>query len=209
MPPFIRKTLPAVVAAALIATLAACGPGGEPFRGQAVDPGRPAPTLEGTNWTGEPFRLEQVRGRVAVVFFGYTFCPDVCPLTLARMKQLESALGERAEEVEVVFVSVDPHRDTVEKMASYVPAFDPGFYGVRLTQDQLDAAKESFDLTVQYGQPAGGPGSDTFYYVDHTGSHFLLDRAGRLRVVHPPDATLEALEPDLLRLLDEGAADSG
>jgi protein SCO1/2 len=172
------------------------------WNGTAVEPVVNAPELVGTNWNGEPFALSDLEGKVAVVSFGYTFCPDVCPFTLFKMKQLLGALGERAKEVAVVFVSVDPHRDTLEKMAEYVPGFDERFYGVRLEHHELDTVKEAWDLTVQYGQPKDGPGTDTYYYVDHTGTYFVVDQDGRLRLEFPPNATVEDLEPDLVTLLD-------
>ncbi len=188
---------------ALILTLAAgvaCGPATPVFRGEAVEPPVAAPELAGTNWDGEPFRLVDLQGKAVVVFFGYTYCPDVCPLTLAKMKQVRSmdGLGER---VEVVFVSVDPDRDTVEKLAAYVPAFDEGFYGVRLEKDELLELQDAWDLTIEYSQPKEGPNTDSYYYVDHTGTYFLIDPQGRLRVELPPNATPETLAADLATLL--------
>lgn len=189
-----------LVALALFAS--ACGSAPTEWQGEAVVPPEPAPALEGTNWNGEPFRLADLAGRPAVVFFGYTFCPDICPFTLAKMKQVYAALGDRADEVAMVFVSVDPGRDTVEKLAAYVPNFDPRFYGIRIESAALDGLKERFGITVQYGARKAGPGTETFYYVDHTGTFFLYDREGQLRVRHPPNATAEALIPDVEALLD-------
>ncbi|MCH9651715.1 MAG: SCO family protein [Deltaproteobacteria bacterium] len=171
------------------------------FVGTLQEPLLPGPSLESTNWDGQPFQIDDVRGKVAIVFFGYTYCPDVCPFALAKMKQLYSKLGDRAEEVAIVFVSVDPHRDSVEKLSRYVPNFDRRFYGLHMSFDQLDNAIEALTLTVQYGQPKDGPGSDSFYYVDHTGSYFLIDREGRLHVKHPPNATVAQLLPDVEILL--------
>lgn len=182
--------------------LAAAGCGGAPeFRGTAVDPPRPAGELAGTHYDGQHFDLEDLEGRVTLVFFGYTYCPDVCPFTLAKMKQIYGELGERAEELAVVFVSVDAQRDSLAKLSDYVAGFDPRFYGVRLEPDELEAAIESFDLTVQVGQPKDGPGTDSYYYVDHTGTYFLIDRQGRLRVTHPPNAQAEDLLADIRILL--------
>ena len=184
----------------LAAGLTACDPGIS-FVGKAQDPATAAPELAGVNWDGAPFRLQDQRGKVAVIFFGYTFCPDVCPFTLAKMQQIRSRLGDHAQDLAVVFVSVDPHRDSLEKLASYVPNFDSSFYGLRLEFDELDTVIEDWDLTVQYGQPKEGPGTDSFYYVDHTGTYFLVDQQGRLRVEHPPNAKTEDLLSDLQTLL--------
>lgn len=171
------------------------------FNGEMVNPPQPAPALSGTNWDGKPFELSGHRGKVVLVFFGYTFCPDVCPFTLAKMKQVYSRLGDKAKDFEVVFVSVDPGRDSVEKLASYVPGFDKRFYGLHLAPEQLQTAMQSFDLTVQYGQPKDGPETNSFYYVDHTGTFFVIDREGQLRLKFPPNSTVDQMVPDLEKLL--------
>lgn len=173
----------------------------ETFHGEVVGPGGEPLELTGTNWDGEAFRLASQRGKVTVVFFGFTYCPDVCPFTLAKMKTVYRELGDRADEVSVVFASVDPGRDSVTKLAEYVPNFDPRFYGVRLEGEHLEAAREEFGLTVTYGQPKQGPGTDSYYYVDHTGTFFVLDRQGRLRLKYPPTIPVDKLVPDLERLL--------
>lgn len=191
-----------VVLVGLLLAAGGCAGDAEPrFRGRVVEEPEPAPPLEGINWDGEPFALESQEGNVSVVFFGYTYCPDVCPFALAKMKKLYGELGERADDVSVVFVSVDPQRDTVAKLADYVPNFDPRFYGVRLEKDQVQTVQDDWGLTVQYGQPKNGPNTDSFYYVDHTGNFFLFDREGRLRVTHPPNATVDELLPDVETLL--------
>lgn len=186
----------------LLLVTTGCRPA-ERWNGELIEPARPAPELAGVNWDGQPYRLSEHRGKVVLVFFGYTYCPDVCPFTLAKMKKLRAQLGERAEQLEVVFVSVDPKRDTVEKLASYVPSFDRGFYGLRLEPGEVEAIAKTFDVTVQYGQPEAGPGTKTYYYVDHTGTFFIVDREGRLRLKFPPDATPELMLPDVERLLGE------
>lgn len=163
---------------------------------------KPAPPLVAVNWDGEPFSLAEQQGKVVVVFFGYTFCPDVCPFALHKMKQIRRALGEHGDRLAVVFVSVDPHRDTVEKLAGYVPNFHPEFYGLRLEFDELDTVKDDWGLTVQYGQPKDGPGTDSYYYVDHTGTYFVIDPEGRMRLEFPPNASVDDLLPDIEVLLD-------
>ena len=171
------------------------------WNGQEVDPVAPAPELAGTNWNGEAFELSDVEGKVAFVFFGYTYCPDICPFTLSKMKQLYSHLGERAGDLAVVFVSVDPHRDSLEKLASYVPNFDERFYGLRLEHGELETVQESWNLAVQYSQPKDGAGTDSFYYVDHTGTYFIVDREGNLRLTYPPNTKVDTMIPDVETLL--------
>lgn len=189
--------------AALLA-LAACS-GGARFRGEPVEPATPA-RLTGVNWDGEAFDLAGLEERVAVVFFGYTYCPDVCPMTLAKMKRLYGELGDgTAEDVAVVFVSVDPERDTGGKLAGYVPGFDRRFYGVRA--EGLVAAKGSFGVTSSARAPTARGGEPGFYFVDHTGSIFLVDEARRLRVVHPAEAPVEDVAADVRALLAEELAE--
>lgn len=185
------------------------GCGGKKFNGQLVDPPQPAAELAGTNWDGKPFKLSEHQGKVAIVFFGYTYCPDVCPFTLAKMKQLFAKLGDRSKDVEVVFVSVDPRRDTVEKLAGYVPSFDRRFYGVHMALDEVNAlAGGAFSVAVKYGVPKYGVESQSFYLVDHTATYFVLDREGRLRLKYPPSATADEMLPDIEKLLAarQGAA---
>ncbi len=189
-----------LAAAPLLLLLVGCRPS-QKFNGEVVEPAQPAPELTGVNWDGKPFRLSEHSGKVTVVFFGYTYCPDVCPFTLAKMKQIYSKLGDQAAGMQVVFASVDPQRDTVEKLSRYVPSFDRRFYGLRLEPKDIEAATKGFGLTVQYGQPKNGPESKSYYYVDHTGTFFVLDRAGRLRLKFPPNATVEQMLPDLEKLL--------
>lgn len=180
--------------------LGGCG-ASEEFKGTEVRPPRAAPALAAQNWDGEAFTLAALNDKVVIVFFGYTYCPDVCPFALAKMKQLKARLGNHADDVEMVFVSVDPLRDTLEKLATYVPHFDRSFYGLRLEFDELESIKQPFGLTIQYGQPKEGPNTGSYYYVDHTGTFFLIDRAGNLRVKSPPDATVDDLLHDVTALL--------
>lgn len=187
------------LAAVALLVLVACSPG-EQYGGNTPE-SPTTPELSGTNWDGTSYSLADSNGRLALVFFGYTYCPDVCPLALAKMKQLYSVLGEEASQVDVVFVSVDPHRDTVEKLSDYVPNFDPRFKGLVLDPGQMEAATDSFDLTVQFSQPKDGPGTDSFYYVDHTGTFFLVGPDGRLALTYPPSATVDVIAPDIRKLL--------
>src|SRR5262245_58947626 len=152
--PRVGGALAATMATALalpsLALVAACRPS-ERFNGQVVEPARPAPRLAGVNWNGRRFDLGDLRGRVAVVFFGYTFCPDICPFALAKMKRVVAELGPAADGLDVVFASVDPQRDTVEKLAGYVPSFDRRFYGLRLEPPEVDAVARRLGLAGQCG----------------------------------------------------------
>jgi protein SCO1/2 len=197
-----RRAHAAVLATALpfLLAVASCKPA-QTFNGEVVEPVQPALELTGVNWDGKPFHLSEHRGKVTVVFFGYTYCPDICPFTLAKMKQIYRDLGSRSTDLNVVFASVDPQRDTVEKLASYVPNFDRRFYGLRLEPDQIEAASSAFGVTVRYGAPKQGLETASYYLVDHTATYFVLDREGRLRLKFPPKATVEQMLPDIEKLL--------
>ena len=194
-----REFRPLFCTVALLVVLAACETS-PPFRGAAVDPPQAAPELVGTNWNGERFQLTDQKGKVSILFFGYASCPDVCPLTLSHMKQLFGQLGDRAAEVAVVFISVDPQRDSVDRLAGYVPAFDERFFGLSLQGEVLDRTTASYDVIVERHRPKK-PGG--FYAVDHTGTLFVIDRHGMLRVQHPHSTPVEDLLADVLLLLEE------
>jgi len=189
-------TLFAVVAS----LLAACGadkppePTATPLPGTVLNPPRPLEDFTLTDHTGAPFSLSDLRGRPALVFFGFTNCPDICPTTLGEFKRVKSLLGRDADEVTFVFVSVDPQRDTPERLAEYVGAFDPAFIGLTGDDAALRPIAQEFGV---YYQAVPLEGSETAYTVDHTASSFALDREGRLAIVFsygtPPDAIAQRL----------------
>lgn len=120
---------------------------------------------------------EDFKGKVVVLSFGYTFCPDVCPTTLADLAAAVKLLGERASEVQVLFVTVDPARDTPSVLAQYVPAFSPAFVGLSGSEDQVADVARNFKV---YRALRGAAGSAT-YTVDHTAGSYVVDKAGKVR----------------------------
>jgi protein SCO1/2 len=132
-----------------------------------------------TDHTGKKRTLADFRGKVVVVFFGYTRCPDVCPTTLADLRLAREQLGEDGKRVQVLFITVDPERDTQQLLASYVPAFDPSFLG--LYGDAAATAKVAKEFKVFY-QKAPGKTPDS-YTVDHTSGSYVFDPQGRLRLL--------------------------
>lgn len=175
----------------------------------AVVPIQPAPALEAPRASGEVFRLSEQRGKVVVLSFGYTACPDVCPTTLSRLQRLHGRLGEAARSVEVVFVSVDPERDSAPLLETYVRAFNPRFTGLRLDAESLApvlsdwrvTASRRYPDTARYRErPFTG---DIPYTVDHTGAYFLIDKAGALRARMPYTVSVERLQQEVERLLSE------
>ncbi|MDP1612488.1 MAG: SCO family protein [Sulfuritalea sp.] len=132
-----------------------------------------------TNHHGKPARLADFRGKAVVMFFGYTQCPDVCPTTLATLRETMTLLGDDASRVQVLFVSVDPARDTPQLLAQYVPAFHPSFLGV-YADDKATAALAK-DFKVFYArQPGTTPGS---YSIDHSTGSYVFDPQGKLRLL--------------------------
>ena len=177
--------------------VAACEAGGPQFKSTditGVDYGR---ALELTDHHGKTRRLEDFRGKAVVMFFGFTHCPDVCPTTLADMAQAMRQLGADADRVQVLFVTVDPERDTQEALARYVTAFDPRFLGLR---GDLEATRTvAKEFKVYFGKrPGAAPG---VYTVDHSAQTYVLDPQGRLRLFVRHGRVAEDLAPDLRVLL--------
>jgi len=152
-----------------------------------------------TDHNGRPRTLADFRGKVVTVFFGFTHCPDVCPTTLAEMAQVMKELGADANQLQVLFVTVDPERDTQQLLAQYVPSFHPGFIG--LYGDRDATARAAKEFKIYYNQQPAKSGS---YSVDHSAGTFILDRGGRLRLYAQYGQGPAALLHDI-RLLLAGA----
>jgi protein SCO1/2 len=171
----------------------------EPFHGSVIEPPAPAQDFTLDNFDGRPFRLTDQRGKVVLLFFGYTSCPDVCPTTLAEFRQLRERLGSRAGDVVFVFVTVDPARDTPEKIGSYLTLFAPDFYGLSGPADALEPVYRAYGV---YAEKQEG-GSAAGYLVTHTSSVYVIDRGGNLRMTFPYGTPLEDMLADVRRLLAE------
>ena len=158
--------------------LAGCNASGPSFRNTDITGADYGKDFTLTDHTGKTRTLGDFRGKVVVMFFGYTRCPDVCPTTLAELKAVKDQLGEEAGKLQVLFVTVDPERDTPKLLAEYVPAFDPSFLG--LYGDSAATAKVAKDFKVFY-QKVPGKTPDG-YTVDHTAGSYVFDPQGRLRL---------------------------
>lgn len=146
---------------------------------------------------GSPKSLADFKGQAVIVFFGYTFCPDICPTTLARFAEVIKALGREAPRVQVLFVTLDPDRDTAQQLAAYVPWFDRSFIG--LYGDAAATAAAAREFKVFFARRAG---SDAVgYSIDHSAGAYVFDPAGRIRLYLKDDAPVEAVVGDLRRLL--------
>ena len=168
----------APVAALLALGIAACGPATPKFRGSDVTGASYAQDFRLNDHTGKPRTLSDFRGKVVVVFFGYTQCPDYCPTTLSELAAALKQLGPDAARVQVLFVTVDPERDTPELLAHYVPAFDPSFLGLYGDAAATAATAKEFKVIYQK-QPGPTPGT---YTMDHSAGTYLFEPQGRLRV---------------------------
>ncbi|MBT9455955.1 MAG: SCO family protein [Burkholderiaceae bacterium] len=201
-----RKILQAALIASLLTGLAACdklgvgGAGNKPvFKGVDITGAEYARTLNMNDQMGQPRTLGDFKGKVVVVFFGYTQCPDVCPTTLAELAQVKKLLGADGERVQGVFVTIDPERDTAELLKAYVANFDPGFVALRGTPDQTAAAAKEFKVFFAK-VPGKTPDS---YTMDHTAASFLFDAQGKVRVFSRYGAGAQVLADDLKILLAE------
>lgn len=170
------------------------------FHGQIMQAGAPGTDFTLTAHTGERVRLSDWRGRWVALYFGYTFCPDVCPTTLAQLAQARRQLGADAEQVQVIMVTVDPERDTPERLAAYVRAFDPTFVGLTGTPAEIAAVASPLGIYFARQDVGGASG----YLVDHTASVLLLDPQGRLRLIWPPNTSAEFMAEDLAYFLRRG-----
>ncbi len=186
------------LAAALLAlALAACGPDKPRFNSTDITGADYGAALQLADHTGKVRTLADFRGSAVVVFFGFTQCPDVCPTTLAEMKAVKTRLGEDGKRLQVLFVTVDPERDTQELLAGYVTAFDPSFVGLR--GDLEATARVAKDFKVFY-QKVPGKTPDS-YAVDHTAGSYVFDPQGRLRLYLRHGQPADKIAADIKRLL--------
>lgn len=170
------------------------------FHGIPYEPRMAAPAIIGQNHDGSPFDLAALRGKAVLLFFGYTSCPDVCPTTLAEMRVLYANLGERATNTAVVFVSVDPERDTVSRLGEYVPLFNPNFYGVHVSDEQLAPIKSAYGVVAEkvYYKPEDTAAG---YSVDHTARLYLISPASQLITSYPYGSDITKIQEDVEFLL--------
>ncbi|MCB0046002.1 MAG: SCO family protein [Caldilineaceae bacterium] len=198
---FARRFVGPVLALLLIAILSA-GCRSESFNATEYDPPREAPAINGINKDGSEFSIADLKGKVTLVFFGYTFCPDICPLALANMMQVYQALPDDQENIAVVFVSVDPERDTPERLAEYVTAFNPDFYGVHVSEADLPAVKQAYGVYAEKNYLTDEE-SSIDYLIDHTGWVYIIDKQGRLRLTLSHTAPSDEIVHDVTLLLKE------
>ena len=195
-----KKLLPLLVAAVLACSLSGCDklPGKQAsFQNTDVTGLDYAKGFSLTDHNGKPRTLADYKGKVVVVFFGYTQCPDVCPTTMAEMASVMQKLGPQADQVQVLFITLDPERDTPQLLASYVPAFDKRFVGLYGSLEQT--ARTAKDFKVFYSKvPGKEPGS---YTIDHMAGSYVFDKDGRLRLFIRHGVAADSIVHDVRQLL--------
>lgn len=178
--------------------LAGAGPPAAPFHARDVTQDDLGGAFSLADPAGHARTLEEFRGKVVVLTFGYTNCPDFCPTTLAKLAEVRRLLGADGARVQVLFVTIDPERDSAQLLGKYVPAFDPSFIALRGTEEQTDAVTRAFHANYQILKYQGQT------LVDHTASSYVIDAQGRARLVSPYDQSARSLADDLSVLLRAG-----
>jgi protein SCO1/2 len=170
------------------------------FKGADITGVDYAKTLALPDVNGQPRTLGDFKGKVTVIFFGYTQCPDVCPTTMAELAQVKKALGPDGDKLQAVFVTIDPERDTPEILKSYMASFDPTFVALRGTLEQTKATAKEFKIYFEK-VPGKTEGS---YTMDHSAGAFVLDAKGNVRLFERYGAGAEGLTADVKALIAQG-----
>jgi protein SCO1/2 len=167
------------------------------FHGTELQSPQPAPDFELSAANGRNVSLKDFDGKIVLLYFGYTFCPDVCPATLSELGKALDLLGKDAQNVLVIMISVDPARDTPEILAEYVSHFHPGFIGVTGTPEEIAQVAASYGIFYEAHEGTAATG----YLVDHTATVLVIDQEGHLKLVFPFGTTAEDIAKDLAYLL--------
>ena len=169
--------------------LTACQPDKPQFKAIDITGADYAQGFQLTDFNGRPRSLADYKGKVVVVFFGYTQCPDVCPTTMSEMAQVKKLLGPDGDKLQVLFISIDPERDTPEAMADYVSRFHPRMIGLTGSAEQVAAAARAY--RVYYAKVR--PRDSTDYLMDHSSFIYFVGPDGRVRSLFRPETTPEAI----------------
>ncbi len=183
----------------VVLLIAACAPAKPAFKGTDISSVDWGGDFELTAHTGKRVKVSDFQGKVLVLFFGYTHCPDICAPTLARLAGLMQQLGPDAERVQVLFVTVDPKHDTVGQLAGFVPTFHPAFIGLTGTTPEIGRVAQ--DYKVAYAEnPKNASGQ---ILVDHSGGMLVKDATGKLRLLFKNDMRVDDMVHDVRRLLKD------
>lgn len=193
--PAVRRRIVAALAAAV---LAACTPTPPAFRGTDLSQVTWGQDVTLTAHTGRRLSTADLRGKVLVLFFGYTHCPDICAPTLSKLAAVRQALGRDADKVQVLFVTVDPQHDTPERLAAFVPKFDASFIG--LTGTPADIAAVTSEYKIAYAPTPATQTSQVL--IDHSGGMLVKDGNGKLRLLFRNEMSVADMTADLRQLLN-------
>ncbi|MBS4038714.1 MAG: SCO family protein [Hydrogenophaga sp.] len=195
-----RTLLAAALATGLLAACSEQQGAAAPFAGIDITGADYATGFSLNDHNGQPRTLADFKGKVVLVFFGFTQCPDVCPTTLSEIAQLKQALGPDGERVQGIFISVDPERDTPAIMKEYMANFDPTFLALNAPLDQLPDVAKSFKI---YYKKVEGK-TPTSYTMDHSAGTYVYDPQGRIRLYHRYGSGVQGLIADVKQLLAAG-----
>jgi protein SCO1/2 len=194
-PTVFREFRIAIICLLLAATGSA---GAAQLKGALPTPTRPAADFALTAPDGTEFRLSRERGKVVALWFGYTFCPDVCPMTLSELLQARQRLDKGKPRFRIVFVTVDPERDTPARLREYAKAFGGGFTALTGPADQLAQVRKAYGVVAEKRVVAGTAAS---YLIDHSAFVYVVDPAGQLRVMFPFGMSVDDMVHDIKLLL--------
>lgn len=168
------------------------------FHGTVLQSPQPAPDFELTTAGGKRVRLSDFRGKIVLLYFGYTFCPDVCPTTMRTLARALEILGpDKARQIQVIMISVDPERDTPEHVAEYARAFNPTFIGLTGTPDEIAQVATMYGIYYKKREGTAATG----YLVDHTATVTAINKKGYIKVLFPFGTTAEEFADDLSYML--------
>lgn len=191
-----RRTL--ILASAVAAfSMAGCMDGKPQFKGVDITGADYARDFQLTDHNGQPRSMKDFKGKIVVMFFGFTQCPDVCPTSMTELAQVKQLLGKDGDKLQGLFVTVDPERDTPELLKAYMANFDPSFLALRGTPEQLAAMAK--DYKVFYKKVEGK--TPTSYTMDHSAASYVYDTQGRLRLYTRYGTGAAALASDIALLL--------
>jgi len=192
-----KKLRPSVFFLLIICLLIACANVPHVFNGSPYQNPNPAPPIPLVDTSGIPFQLEDYHGKIILLYFGYTFCPDVCPSTLASVRQILGELGDSSQEVVFAMITVDPDRDSPEVLEGYLSRFHPGYIGLWGDGEELENVKQAYGVFSEIDLE-----SDPLnYLVSHTARIFLIDKEGILRTGYSFGASNEEILSDVEYLI--------
>ena len=179
----------------LLSTLLSCSDNNLTFNGSDFTKYELDSYFELTSHKGEEKNIKDFEGKVVAIFFGFASCPDICPTTMVELKNIKSMLGENSNQLEVLFISLDPERDTQEVLSEYMPSFNSSFIGLTGTIENIEKITQQFKV---YRKKVIEGDS---YTIDHSSGIYLLDKNGKIRVRHPYGSEIKLIVEDIEKLV--------